>query len=317
MTQGYLWTGQFEEAEQALENENPHSMELDQDTQKGNWSRDPNTGLEFFIISDAIFKKLCILGMDVEPCFEGSKVTAPTLDFTIKEDTDPWIATLFTMVKELNDVVSIERGNTVKDMDTPVVTEQENAAPATDAALETSATEVENKPATETESVTPAQEDFKKDEKEEGKSDKEDKTDSEEEKKDDKKDKDDYALVIDNLRSEMEELKASFAKLQEENKSLSAFKANTENQAKDKMINETFYMLSDEDKKDIIEHKSDYTLDEIYSKLAIMCFEKRVPFDKADEKEENKAPAVTFNFAQDNNSDVPEWAKAVLENKNM
>jgi hypothetical protein len=37
-------------------------------------------------------------------------------------------------------------------------------------------------------------------------------------------------------------------------------------------------MLSDEDKKDVIENKTNYTLDEIKSKLAVICFEKKVNF---------------------------------------
>jgi hypothetical protein len=42
-------------------------------------------------------------------------------------------------------------------------------------------------------------------------------------------------------------------------------------------------MLSDEDKKDVIENKSKYTLDEIKSKLAVICFDKRVSFTASEE----------------------------------
>ena len=76
MCEGYLWTEQYEEAKQVIEEGRPHSMELDEKTFKGHWSTDNNCGIEFFIINDAIFSKLCILGEDVEPCFEGSSVTA-------------------------------------------------------------------------------------------------------------------------------------------------------------------------------------------------------------------------------------------------
>ena len=71
MTEGYLWTGQYEEAKKIFEDENgrPESMELDEETLKGYWSTDNKRGLDFFIINDAIFSKLCILGEDVEPCF--------------------------------------------------------------------------------------------------------------------------------------------------------------------------------------------------------------------------------------------------------
>jgi len=42
-----------------------------------------------------------------------------------------------------------------------------------------------------------------------------------------------------------------------------------ENSRKDALIAE-FYMLSDEDKKDVIENKTKYTLDEIKAKLSVI-----------------------------------------------
>jgi len=44
------------------------------------------------------------------------------------------------------------------------------------------------------------------------------------------------------------------------------------------LINE-FYMLSEEDKKDVIENKAKYSLEEIKAKLAVVCFEKKVNFN--------------------------------------
>jgi hypothetical protein len=44
-------------------------MELDEKSLEGHWSTDINDDIDFFIINDAIFSKLCILGDDVEPCF--------------------------------------------------------------------------------------------------------------------------------------------------------------------------------------------------------------------------------------------------------
>jgi len=38
-------------------------------------------------------------------------------------------------------------------------------------------------------------------------------------------------------------------------------------------------MLSDEDKKDIVENKRNYTLEQIEEKLAVICFRKKVSFD--------------------------------------
>ena len=63
-------------------------MELDENTINGDWATNYNTGMEFFIINDAIFSKLCILGEDVEPCFEGSSVTAPNVSASFTKIDD-------------------------------------------------------------------------------------------------------------------------------------------------------------------------------------------------------------------------------------
>ena len=107
MTTGYLWTHQFEEAKKAIEgNGRPQSMELDNDTLDGKWSTNVNTGVDFFIINDAIFTKLCILGEDVEPCFEGASVTAPDVSTHFTKMDDSFTQTLFTMMQDLKKIVS-------------------------------------------------------------------------------------------------------------------------------------------------------------------------------------------------------------------
>jgi len=73
------------------------------------------------------------------------------------------------------------------------------------------------------------------------------------------------------------------------------------------MIN-SFYMLSDEDKKDVIENKSKYSLSEIEAKLAIICVHKKVNFTKENEVAETEAtkPTATFNLNQTEDA-VPAW----------
>jgi len=46
-------------------------------------------------------------------------------------------------------------------------------------------------------------------------------------------------------------------------------------------------MLTDEDKKDVVENKSKYTLEEIKAKLAVICFDKKVNFN-LEETSENE-----------------------------
>jgi hypothetical protein len=47
-------------------------MELDDETSNGFWTNDDKTNARIFIYNEALVEKLCILGEDVEPCFEGS-----------------------------------------------------------------------------------------------------------------------------------------------------------------------------------------------------------------------------------------------------
>lgn len=101
MTTCYLWVGQYEEANLPFQDGGrPHSMELDDDTLDGHWATNEK-GIEFFIINDANITKLCILGLDVEPCFEGSSVTAPNVSTSFTKDSKSFIEELREMVKQV------------------------------------------------------------------------------------------------------------------------------------------------------------------------------------------------------------------------
>lgn len=80
----YLWTGQYPECDRVFKTNNPQSMELDKDT--GYWKR--INGEDYFVIEDAIVSKLCILGSEVEPCFEGASFGANNENSTISYNLD-------------------------------------------------------------------------------------------------------------------------------------------------------------------------------------------------------------------------------------
>ena len=141
---------------------------------------------------------------------------------------------------------------------------------------------------------------------------KEDASDKEDKEEEDKKKK---KFTV--LEQEYNKLQASYASLKEEVEELRTFKKNIEDKEKDDLIKD-FYMLSDEDKKDVIEHKSEYSLEDIKAKLAVICFEKRVNFnlDTSSENEESTVeegenPVTTFDIKATEDSTVPEWVKAV------
>jgi hypothetical protein len=72
VTEGYLWTEAYPDSKRIIEQGNNQSMEINSKTQKGTWAENINLGSRFFIYSEALIEKLCILGENIEPCFEGA-----------------------------------------------------------------------------------------------------------------------------------------------------------------------------------------------------------------------------------------------------
>lgn len=328
MTTGYLWTGQFEEAKLALEGR-PQSMELDDETLDGHWSTNSNTGMDFFIINDAIFSKLCILGNDVEPCFEGARITAPEISSTFTMD-DNFRRTLFTMMQDLQSAlkggykmeledknVETEVTTAIEEEVTPVeeatteapieeaVVEEENSTEDTEVAIDATqsgqeeyAAEEENKE--ESEEIIEEEVSTEDTETEEVEEDASEENEVEE--------VEDYSL----LKEELNSLKASYAEMEKKYQELVTFKEAVDNEKKDALIN-SFYMLSDDDKKDVIENKANYSLDEIESKLSVICVRKKVNFDLEDnDKNEDNTEDNVLTYSLNTESPViPGWLSAL------
>ena len=328
MTTGYLWTEQFPECKCAVEGDGrPHSMELDENTLDGNWSKNQKTGIDFFIINDAIISKLCVLGEAVEPCFEGSSVKSPEVSasFTMVDDT--FKNTLFSMMQDLKFALEggkesmPENENMTTIEETTIATEPIVEEPVADTAAEGNVDEVtstENQNSTEDNSSEdkPADEFVKNDKDEADEEDKkDDNSDSDSDNKDGNKDSEDEEKKknFTALEQELAELKTQFSAMETEYKELLAFKANIENEKKDALI-QSFYMLSEEDKKEVIENKAKYSLDEIESKLSVICVRKKVNFDLEDTSKNDsiveETPVTTFNLNEAEGA-VPAWIKAL------
>ena len=101
VTEGWLWTGQYPECARIIEKGNNHSMELDDKIIDAYWTKDGNGKPKFFIINEAIMSKLCILGENNEPCFEGSNITAPKVQFSFDDDTKTLWSDFIFQMKEL------------------------------------------------------------------------------------------------------------------------------------------------------------------------------------------------------------------------
>ena len=317
MTTGFLWTGQFEECQAAIDEGRPHSMELKDDALDGEWSKNYNTGMDFFIINDAIFSKLCILGNDVEPCFEGSSIKAPEVSKTFSLDND-FKQTLYTMMQDLKTVLeggermqgeenfSIEQDNLEKEQFTEnqVSIENENS---TDAVAE---------PVVEPSNDTSF---AKKDEEKEcGEADPEKKDTDEDSEKFKKDEEDECKKKYTLLETQFAELQSQYAALQEQYNELVSFKNQIEDEKKDELI-KSFYMLSDEDKAEVVTNKAQYSLDDIEAKLSIICVRKKVNFSAEEEVSQVEtsveAPAVTFNL-ESQASSVPAWVSALKNTQN-
>lgn len=272
-------------------------MELDENSLDGHWAKDNNLDVEFFIINDAVFSKLCILGDDVEPCFEGSSVISTESSGVSEQysiDTN-FSQTLFSMMNELADAMHSEGGLRMPKPNDFAEQAKEEEAKSTEPIVEASAadvqeTEVVEESAVETVDYTDAENAPAAEVEEEVEDD--DKDDSETnfaETSENKEEDVEEAPSVEHSLEEYEALVAENENLRAEIESLREFKLSVENEQKDALFEKFPYnTLAEEDIKDVKEHKSDYSLDEIESKLAVIYVEKGVHFEESHEKEETE-----------------------------
>ena len=333
MTTGYLWTGQFEECKSAVESDGkPQSMELDEATLKGNWERKTN-GMDFFIINDAIFSKLCILGSDVEPCFEGASVTAPNVSASFTKVDDNFRQTLFTMMQDLT--TALKGGQQMIDtiVDNAVI-EEPVAEPAAEPAVDPVAEPIDGAEPSSAASQEPEGEpapidgEPAVDPQPEGTPEGEPTPEPEPAPVDPEPTLEEQYTALQEtletvraeysaLEGQYNELQAQFAALETAHAELVEFKRQSDDAKKDEMI-ENFYMLSDEDKKDVIENKSKYTIEEIEEKLSVICFRKKVNFELENTSKNHnniEQPAMTYNMSDFGGAAKPDWLIAVDNNK--
>ena len=299
MTTGYLWTGQYPELDKCINQGQGQSMEIDD--VDGHWTTDSNN-VEFFIINDAIFTKLCILGDDVEPCFEGASVTSPEVSEHFSYNKE-FSHTLFAMMNELKSALtkggSMPNEN-VESVKVEPTTTVEKEAPVVEEFAENVKTNENVESSEDSAEETFAKEEEKKEDKKDSDSeDKEDESDDDSDDSDDKEDekkpekKHELENQVSELSEQLKELTDKFTALEAEAEELRKFKAERIDADKDAMIAK-YHMLSDEDKAEIIADKDKFTLGEIESKLALLYVQKNVNFDE--EEEVDSTPLTTFSL---------------------
>jgi hypothetical protein len=122
------------------------------------------------------------------------------------------------------------------------------------------------------------------------------------------------------LQAQVADLQEQITALTTENTELTSFKAGIERQEKLELIN-TFYMLSDADKQDCIDHIDTYSKDDIEAKLSIICVRNKVSFDL--DKPGTAGQPKTFNLNSIDTTQsqaMPAWiqrVKDVAKNSNI
>lgn len=282
MANGYLWTGAYPEVQKVIDEGQPQSMELDGNNTDGHWASNKD-GIEFFIIDDTIFNKICILGDDVEPCYEGANITS--VNFT--EDSENSFAfTVHQMMSELNNLLKSEGGNMPEDIDVDETFDEANDNTVTDETAE----QVDEEFSETDDSVSTPSEVV---------DDTDEVVDETFESNENAEDSEVEETQTDNVVFSKEEFAAFQAELDE----LKAFKQNIERDEKQKVIDK-YHFLSDDDKKGVIDNIDNYSLQQIDEKLALIYVNKFVDFSTVDGRPEsdNQETNPLLQFKLDDNA---------------
>ena len=303
VTEGYLWTGQYPEAQRIIKKGNNQSMELDEEIIDAYWTKDNKGNKQFFIINEAIISKLCILGESIEPCFEGSRITSFSLSDNFKNQ-------LFSLVNQMKEI--LEEGGVSMDTSVENIIVEDSGIDTLLDTPEVETPEVEipmvEEPAAEEPAAEPQIEEPAEEQPEA-----EIPTEEPEALKYSLEEIPEYNELLTRysaLETSYAALETEMATLKATNEVLTKFKNSVEKKEKESMIN-SFYMLSDDDKKDVIDNIDSYSLDEIEAKLSIICVRNRVNFSLEEDNNKEEQP-TTYNLENDSAEElVPAWIKAI------
>ena len=326
MTEGYLWTDVYPESKRIVEHGNNQSMELHNKLTKGTWTKDENGMPQFFIINEAVIQKLCILGENVEPCFEGAGIAA---EFSFDEG---FKSKLFSMMEELK--TALQEGEKKMSDENKEILIPESDGDDTEFKKKPDEEEKDKTPENSQKKDNDSSEDNKKTEEQEDEEYKKKKKteckkseDEDEEEicpdcgkpkskctcEEDKKKKynlDDIPEYVE-LSNKYSALEQEKNALEVEVKSLREFKMKADRLEKQAMI-DSFSMLSDADKADVVANIDTYSVNDIEAKLSIICVRNKVNFNL--DKENKETDKLIYSLKEeDGNDGVPAWIKAVRD----
>lgn len=286
VTEGYIWTGQYPEAKRIIEKGNNQSMNIGNEFLDADWSYDDKSGMEFFIINEAVISNLCILGEDYEPCFEGSQITK----FSLLDDD--FNAKIYSLMKEVR---KMKGGNlTVEDNREEILTPEDEMV--VEEPVEVSEPEVEEPAAEPVEEVVETEEEVAEEPVEEIVE-----PEPAEEVEENQGEEVQFSLAdLQNLQerysaleAQMNELQAKYETMESEYNTLVAFKNTKDREQKQVMI-DSFCMLSDSDKSEVQANIDTYSLDDIEAKLSIICVRNKL--DLSGRANNEDTPSTTFSI---------------------
>jgi hypothetical protein len=285
---GYVWSGRYPELETLIEKPKNQSMEIE----IINGDFENIDGKKLYVIQDMVFSGFCILGDNVEPCFEDSTISTYSLDKNhFKKEFNQLLAELkYTMQKELIES-GLKGGNKMEEIKEELVQEEfevQEETPKEESEFEVTV-EIEEEDDESEEEMMAAKSDAEPDGDEDGED-----TDNDGDGKDKK-----YEL----LKSELTSLKESYTLLESEVKELREFKSEKLHAEKEVQINSVFESVSSkltEDdlapfKEKAFEMEVEDLKKELFALIGQKAFEKESNF--------NLNPKNSMGIALDN---VPE-----------
>lgn len=329
VVRGFLWTGRYPHLEKVLEKPKGQSMEFFEESVDGNWAKFDNEEDEIFIFNEADISALCILGDDVEPCFESASIGKPEIMYSLEKNEFKKEFDIFMF--ELNKALEYDnstKGGMAVDKDIKkdeVKIETEFSTEAKTAVKKAEDSKLKEDVSTARDLVNKMEDGEEKDalkarlDKVEVKGEEKEEFDLEgkEEKvelPEDTKVEDpvDYEEVVAEkdseiaelttnytlVKKELEDLKVEFAALKEEKDAIDL--------AEKESVCNKFSILGEEVLKSFRENLNNYTAEELEKELSVIAFQKGVSFNLLTQKDVVVTPNVNKSMDK-----VPAWVKAV------
>ena len=312
----YVWYKRFPELEISLEQPNNQSMEID--IKDARW----NEGMQSYEIMDAELTGLCVLGKDVEPCFESAKIGRFSLE-KMKYD-------LAEMAQELKEAIKSEVKTDVKEFEnqeTEVVEETvEVTEVVTVEVVEEEAEKVEEETAEETVEETTEEETQEEVQPEEAK----EEVAEEVEEVQEETPVDEEAPVEEPVKEEepetveetveeeaptTEETAEEFSKeqieaMQAELAELREFKNAHERAQKEELMRSFENELTEEELAPVKEAMDNLTTEEVETQCFALLGKKKMNFSVAQPTVNKEVVAIGDNFAHEDET-LPAWARAI------